>query len=347
MSKHQWDDLILFVEQLSSATQLNLPMDQSIRAISVEALDRKWQDAQVSVSEQVGLGAPLSEAMSNYPQYFPGPIRRLVRAGEEGQVLPYMLRAAGRYLESAREVQNRLQKCLIYPFLVWTILMLDVAVLLLFGVPRLTEMYQSSHYPLPYSTTQFLEYGPLVIFFGVGLLFFLAWLLIGFIGAEAERHWNRPSWLDGLLDYTPFLSALHRHARTSQVCDILGALIRGGRSGREAVAIAREAITSRSLLIALDDVDTAITAGRDYLPGERRTLIPQATLWMLAQTNGAPELGTALENMADFHRRQLDIASTLVREILEPILLIAVAAAGAFAIISLYTPIFNLSNVIF
>lgn len=346
MSKYKWDNLILFVEQLSSAATLKLPLDKTIDAMSREALDRRWKEVQESVSENVRLGSSLSEAMTNYPQYFPGMVRRLVRVGEEGNVLPTMLHSVSRYLQSAREVQHKLQKCLIYPFFVWTILIINVSILLTFGLPRMAEMYHSMGGSLPASTRSFISVGPALLILGNGLLFYLAWIVIGFIGTDVEGISRRSLFADRIIGYIPLLSTLHRHAKAAQVCAVLGVLIEGGRSGREAVAIAKGAVTTRSLQNALDEVETAIASGESYVPNDEKTLVPQATLWMLSRSDGASELGGSLQNLSEYHKRQVDMLSSMIREILEPLLLFTVAVVGAFAIISLYMPIFQIATFI-
>ncbi len=346
MSRYKWDNLILFSEQLSSATQLNLPLDKTIQAMSREALDPRWKGVQESVGELVGLGSSLSMAMENYPKYFPGLLRRLVRVGEEGNVLPVVLASLSRYLQAAREIQNKLRKCLIYPFFVWTILLLDMAILFLYAVPNFSEMYRTIGMDLPFLTRLFIQGGSALSLLVTALLFYLAWLLIGFLGTDVEKEREHSAFLERLVSYIPILSALHRHAKAAQICEILGILITGGHNGREAIRIARSAVAAPSLQLALDEVDTAIASGTRYVPNGRNLYVPDTTLWMLAQADKSPELGATLRSLSEYHRRQLDITSNTIREILEPLLLLMVAILGGFAIISVYLPLFNLANVI-
>lgn len=321
-------------------------MAQSIEVMGAEAMSKPWKEAQESVSEQVGLGVPLSEAMGNYPRFFPGMVRRLVRVGEEGNILPAMLKAAGRNLQSAREVQIRLRKCLVYPFFVWTILLANLAAMFTYGIPKLLDFYNSAGAELPAQTRVFIDIGPVLMIVGCGLFFYLAWLLIGFIGSDLEQRSTQSVLAERIICYIPMLSTLHLHARAAQVCDMLGALLGAGHSTQDAVNIARGAVDSPSLQKALEDIDAAITVGHDYQPATEPTLIPQATLWMLAQTGGAVELGTSLQNLSAYHWRELDVHSNMVREILEPLLLIIVAILGGFAIVSLYLPLLSIVNAV-
>ncbi|MBZ0257037.1 type II secretion system F family protein, partial [bacterium] len=104
MARYQWENLILFVEQLSTAARLNLPLDKAIEAMSNDSADKNWRSAQLNMAELVRLGSPLSDAMGNYPLLFPAPLQRMVKAAEDGQVLPAMLRNSSRYLTFARDM---------------------------------------------------------------------------------------------------------------------------------------------------------------------------------------------------------------------------------------------------
>ncbi|MFB3786007.1 MAG: type II secretion system F family protein [bacterium] len=344
MARFKWDNLILFVEHLAVASKLQLPLDKSIGMMSREALDRGWAKTQESVSELVRLGSPLSEALENYPQYFPVSMRRLVRVGEEGNVLPRMLMGLSRYLQAARELQHRLQKCLIYPMVVWTLLLINLGILLVFVIPRFMSMFPSAHItPHPFSM-YLINLGPSVLILSEGMLLFLAWLVIGYIGSDVEGRNGLSNWAGRVIRYVPFLGPLHRHAKAAEVCEVLGVLVEGGHSGREAVRIAKGVLDSVSLQMALDEVDTALAAGTSFTPQRQKTWIPQTSLWMISETGGHADLGQVLQRIAEYHRRQAELLSGIVREIMEPFLLFTVAVLGGMAVIALYMFFFQMSS---
>ena len=348
MAKYKWDNLILFVEQLSSALALKLPMDKTIHNMSREAIDKGWKKAQANVSELVQLGSSLSDALDNYPKYFPRMLRKMVRAGEEGGALSRMLVSVSGYLQSAREVQHKLQKCLIYPFLIWTILLLEM---ILFGymvIPKFINMYGSQ---LPEMTQLYMGIGPAILIVGDGLLFYFAWILIGWVGTDVEGRSASARFVDRILLYVPFipfLGLLQRHAKSAEVCEMIGVLMEAGNSGQEAIQLAKESVSSPMLRIAMEELDTAITAGESYSGGDHNLIIPHTTLWMIAESAGSGNtetLGKTLQNMASYHRRQLDSLTTIVREILEPFLIFAVVVLGGFTMVALYLPLFNYFNI--
>jgi len=347
MPKYKWDNIILFVEQLASAAKLDLPLDKTIQSLSVESIEPGWKRAQESVSELHGLGSPLSDAMESNSAYFPSMLTRLVRIGEEGKVLAAMLSSISQYLQSAREIQHKLQKCLVYPFFVWCVLCFEIAVMFVWAIPKMTEMF-SIYGSTPPGITRFLIHaGPVLFVLGVGMVFYLAWLMIGLLTTKLDDASRAASWADRLLPYIPFLGMLARHAKTAQVCDVLGVLMDGGNSGREAVVLAKGMLTSESLKLALDEVETAILSADEFQPSDQQTLIPQTTLWMISQGNGKGDLALTLKSLAQLHKRKLDMLSSLIREILEPVLLIIVAVMAGIAIVGFYAPIFSITNTLF
>ncbi len=347
MAKYKWDNLIFFVEQLSSALSMKLPMDKTIDAMSNESIDRGWRKAQKNISSLLGGGKSLSEAMNTYPQYFPEILRRLVRAGEEGNVLPAMLMSVSGYLQTVREIRHKLQKCLIYPFLVWTFLLIDFLILFLYCLPNLSKMFLNMESNTPQLTQLFLSMGPVLLILVDGLIFFLAWIVIGWVGmgtGGSSRFFGK---LNAIVKYIPFLGTMQRHSNAAELCEMLGVLVEGGHSGREAVRIAKESVNNPSMLMALEEMDSSFYAGGTSSRYER-TFIPHTTLWMLSQANesGLNELGKSLRNLAGYHRRQLDMISSVIREFLEPLLLLAVAVIGAFALIGLYIALFKTSMMV-
>ncbi|RJP19270.1 MAG: hypothetical protein C4527_27195 [Candidatus Omnitrophota bacterium] len=343
MSKYKWDNLIFFVEQLSSALAMKLPMDKTIHSMSCEALDRGWKRTQEKISEQLASGSSLSDAMEQYPYYFPAMLRQLVRMGEKGNVLPAMLISISRYLQSAREIRHKLQKCLIYPFLVWTFLLVDFVILCFNCLPRFQEMYQQLGSQLPDVTRLFLSFGPAFLILFDGMIFLLAWIVIGWISSDVEGKSYLSSQINRFLRFIPFLGVLQRHANSAEICEVLGVLVEGGHSGRKAIAIAKEAAVNHTTLSTLEELHVAMLAGENYRENANRTVVPHTTLWMLAQSGeqGSQELGQALRNVAAYHRRQLDMLTGVIREVLEPLLLLAVALIGAFALIALYVALFR------
>ncbi|MDP8243610.1 MAG: type II secretion system F family protein [Candidatus Hinthialibacter antarcticus] len=341
MARYQWEHLILFVEQLSAAARLNLPLDKAIRVMSQETSDKNWRSAQEKIAELVRLGSPLSEALGNYPRFFPAPLQRMVKAAEQGQALPAMLRNSGRYLTFAREMQHRLQKCMIYPFLIWTVLLVDMAVVMLLVAPNYEKITAMSGQQASYVGQTIIQYGPVMATVVMGMLFYLAWLVVGSLGSLAEHRSGGSSFGETLAMRLPFLSAVQRHAKAGEVCEMLGVLTGAGRSGREAVAITKQAVENPALHQALDEVDAAIASGQDFEPQDPHTLVPPATLWMLAQTGGGEELAETLERLAQHHHRQMDLTASFVREFMEPVLLLAVAVMVTLMLLVFYLPLVN------
>jgi type II secretory pathway component PulF len=267
----------------------------------------------------------------------------MVRVGEEGGALPAMLRQIGDYLQTARDIQHRLRKTLTYPFVVWLILLFQALILLLFVFPKMAELSSlMGGESEPYFDLM-TKLGPAALILGGGLLLFLAWLAVSAVGGAVEGGGETPSWLDRLALNMPFFGALNRHAKTAEVCEMLSVLIESGRSTREAIMIAKQAANGASLQLALEEVEAALASGQEYRGSGKPTLIPHATLWMLCRSNGDPAIADNLRSLARLHRRQMDSTASLLRETLDPVLLIAVAIMAGVMLVTLYYTMFDIS----
>lgn len=344
MAKYKWDNLILFTEQLATAAKLDLPLDQTIASLSKETMDSQWCKAQESVSELIRLGSPLSEAMDNYPKFFPGMVRRLVRIGEEGNILAAMLSSLSQYIQTARDIQHRMQKCMIYPLIIWTLLLLDMGILVTFVFPKILSIFEGVG-DVSNNTLWYLGFGPSALIIGEGFLLMIAWIAIGWLSADIEGKSSVSRLSERLITYMPFIGNLNRHSKAAEVCEVLGLLVEGGCPIRDAIRIAKIAMDNTPMHWALDEVDTALATGMNVQNYDKRSLIPPTSLWMIAQTGGKPELGQALRGIAHYHRRQAEMLAAILRELIEPILIFSIALIGGITIIAFYSGLSQISNV--
>ena len=163
--------------------------------------------------------------------------------------------------------------------------------------------------------------------------------MVGSLGSLAEHRSGGSPWGESLAMRLPFLSAIQRHAKAGEVCEMLSVLTGEGRDGREAVSIAKQAIENPALLQAFDEIDAAMASGQEDQPRDPQTLVSPATLWMLAQTGSGKEVSETLEHLAQHHHRQMEMVSGFVREFLEPILLLAVAVMVTLMLLAFYYPL--------
>lgn len=343
MARFKWDTIILFSEQLATAAQLNLPLDRTISSMAAETHDRSWREAQQRMAKSVQEGNSLADAMDEQAVWFPVLLRRFARLGVEGKSLPAMLRRASQSLQTARDIQQKLFKTLIYPLLIWTILLVQLGVILIFVTPKFAEMLDTA--AMSGLGDSFLwQFGPMVLILGDALLFYLAWLVISVIGSEVEGRNRMSVFADLLVTRIPLIGTLHRHAKAAELCETMGVLIKAGYTGKEAVAIVKDTIRNPAMFAGLEEIDTALLAGEHYKVESRGTLIPHTTLWMLASSGAGEALGECFLNLAEQHRRQLGTLSNFVREIIEPLLLLAIAVTAGMMLVALYMTIFVISG---
>lgn len=346
MAKYKWDNLILFAEQLSTASNLQLPLDKSIAAISQDAFDYKWKALLQSISKHVSNGSTLSQAMDEYPGYFPAMMRQFVRIGERGKALPLFLRSLSSYLQTAQYVNTRLKNCIIYPFIIWHILLIQMGLMFWKILPMFEELYGSlgsATESMPRVLVDFLYYGPAFFVGIISLVMYFVWVLIGIMSTDVEGNSKIGVWVDKIIAYTPIFGAMTRHAKSALACEVIGLMMKNGMTGTQSVQVAVETVDSPLLKHAFEELHQKIQP--EYsLHENTKTLIPYSTLWMLNQSTNSEEVGESLCQLAELHRRHINVMSSIAREILEPLLFIVVAILSGLAVVTLYYPIFDIVN---
>ena len=185
--------------------------------------------------------------------------------------------------------------------------------------------------------------------------FLLAWwwaLLAGAgsgaLGVRALLQHERVRFLtDRLLLRLPLLGALIRKENVSRLAVVLAALLRSGLQFVEALQITRRTIRNRVFRSALDDYETAVTAGRDVAgPLEESGVFGPMVVQMLAVGQQAGNLEDMLEQLAVAYDQQVDTAAQRLTALLEPFLIVLLAVFVGIIAMAMLLPILEASNVL-
>jgi type IV pilus assembly protein PilC len=132
----------------------------------------------------------------------------------------------------------------------------------------------------------------------------------------------------------------------AQLTRTLATLLQGGIPLVAALEVARDASGNRVISESIRRAIVEVREGKTLSDSLERTQhFPDLALEMIRvgeQTGSLPDM---LNHVADFYDEDVNLKSTALLSWVEPIILICVATFIAAVLISLYMPIFSLSNV--
>ncbi|UWZ81178.1 type II secretion system F family protein [Geoalkalibacter halelectricus] len=297
------------------------------------------------VREDIKGGSSLSDAFEKYPRFFPYLYVASIRAGERTGDLPVTL---ARYLEYQRRmeaIKARIRSASFYPAFLSVVVTAVVLLLMVYVVPRFTQIYADAQVELPLLTQIVIgladglgRYFPLVV---VGAV---AAFVAGRIFARSERGGYL---LDRFKLRLPFFGALLSDYSISSFCRTLSTTIAGGIPAVQAMRMSRGTLNNRvleeRLLAATRRVEEGMAISESF---QKTAFFPSIALRMIGvgETTGA--LAEMLNEVADYYEQQVGTRLDRLTTLIEPVMMLVMGLLIGGIVVAMYFPIFQLAGTV-
>jgi general secretion pathway protein F len=338
-------DLSLFTRQLATLVRAGLPLEESLLAVSQQTEKPRIQSIVLGVRSRVMEGHTLADGFSDFPRVFPEIYRATVSAGEQSGHLDSILERLADYTESREQMRQKVLGALMYPIVLSVMCSGIVTGLLVFVVPKVVSVFESTKAKLPLSTRVligtsdfFRSYGIyLLIAAIVAAILFQRWLR----NPAARRQWHR------VLLRVPIVGKLGRGFNTARFTRTFSILSGSSVPVLEAMRIAGEVVTNLPMRDAVSDAAARV---REGAPIGRSLavskLFPPMTTHLISSGESSGELDSMLERAAISQERELDgLLGTMVG-LLGPMLIVLMGLFVMGIVFAMLMPIFEMNNLI-
>jgi type II secretory pathway component PulF len=288
-------------------------------------------------------GKSLSDAMAMQPRVFSDLYVNMVRAGEQSGSLVEVLRRMAHHFQQFAEVQAKFTSALIYPALVCCVGLGIIAFFMFFMMPRFTLIFEGFDIQLPLPTRMLVAFSSMLIntWFWVVTIptILLAVILFFRFRASAEGALR----LDALKLKAPVFGKVVKLNLFGQFARTLGTLLQNGVPVLTALKITEQVISNRIIKDAIAKTREAVTDGKTLAqPLEQSKIFPQLMVDLVRIGEETGDVPGALNNIADTYEGELEIALRVMTNLIEPVLIIAMAVIVGFLLLSIFLPLFKL-----
>jgi type II secretory pathway component PulF len=340
--KPKLQELATFTQQLANLLQAGMPLAAALNSMTNVQTRGIPSEVSRQLRQEVTEGRSLSDAMSRQPRIFSDLYINMVRAGEQSGALVDVLRRMADHFERFAQVQAKFTSALIYPAFVAAtgigIMIFFMTVMLpkfmsLFGdigavrLPLMTQV-------LVKISGGFKHYWWLMaLIIVVGVILFKR-----FQATEAGRRrideWKMKMPVFGRVIC---LNLYGQFART------LSTLLENGVPLLTALKITEQVISNRIIREATAKTREAVTDGKTLAqPLGQSKVFPQLMVDLVKigeETGGVPG---ALRNVAETYENELNIALRVMTNMIEPVLIMVMAAGVGFLLVAVLGAMFSL-----
>jgi general secretion pathway protein F len=337
--------LALLTRQLSTLLGAGLTIEQTLNALIEQAQNQRERQLLAAVRGDVLAGQSLAGALARHPATFDELYRTLVGAGERAGRLPDLLLRLADYTEDSAALRGKVMLAFVYPALVTVIAILVVGGLLVFVVPQVVRVFESSHQALPFLTRALIALSHFVRGFGI---YALAALAAAFFAGRALLRVPvvRARWHHWLLR-APVVGALNRTLNSARFASTLAILVSSQVPLRAALRAGEGTVSNLPMRAALADAGNRFEQGSTLSRALAASgLFPPLMVHMIASGEASGKLADMLARTALQQSRELERRVSVMMSLLEPMLVVAMGAVVLVIVLAILQPIFEINAMV-
>lgn len=338
-------DYALFARELSVLLGAGLALDQALRLLSRQLRRGRVRELTAKVLDRVLAGAALSKALEISAPDAPKMLLSLVRAGEARGQLSTTLAEIAEFLEKSAKLSAKVRSALTYPLVLVGTALIAVAIVISVLVPALMPLFEGNKAEPPLGLRMAANLAALMSTHGMALgAGALATALLLVLGLRSERG---QGFVAMLALRMPLIGRVTRMTNAAAFARTLGVLLRHGVPLLQAVEIATDVMTNRSMATGLGGVTEAVRQGSRLAPALGATsVLPELMQSFIAIGEETSRLDQMLIHSAGLLEAEAERAIETGVTLLGPSLTVMVGLLVGGLIISVMQAILGLNELV-
>jgi general secretion pathway protein F len=332
----------LFSQELLVLLNAGLPLVEALATLAERERRDDFRGMIERVTAVVREGNAFSAALAQFPRAFSPLYVAIVQASEKTSDLAPALGRYVAYHDQIDAIRKRLVNAAIYPSLLIGVGGLVTFFLLLYVVPRFSQIYEDRGTDLPFFSRILFAWGKLVA--GNGTL--VCAIAAGLVAAAvwALRRPGVRARIEALLWRLPGLGERLKVYQLARFYRTTGTLLGGGVPLLGALRMGRD-LLHPVLRDRLDAAGRAISEGRPVSESmEANGLTTPVALRLLAVGESSGNMGEMMDRIAAFHDEEIGRWVEWFTRLFEPILMAVIGLVIGAIVVLMYMPIFELAG---
>ena len=339
------EQFLLFNHEFTALLRAGLTLPEALKLAAERPEAPRFGQTLTAVLQELRGGSALSDACLARPEVFDPLFVSAIRTGERTGNLYAALSRYHDYLKRRIALRNRLSQAMAYPLFLLATLVIILAVLFLFVLPRFVTIYADFNAELPWPTRVLIgvvEHLPIVLMVLAGFMA-AGWYARRWLQQRPEKLARVQRWRERL----PLLGPVQCMAQAAQAARALATLLASGTPLVEAMQTVQTTLPAGLQANRMHEARRRVTEGQSLASAfEETQLMPATAIKMVQVGETAGRLDAMLEEIALFYEEQLDNRLAKLMTLIEPALMLLIGVFVGGIIVTMYLPIFSLAEVI-
>jgi type IV pilus assembly protein PilC len=322
----------------------NVPILKAMRIIVEQTKNPRLRSILVDIGDSIDGGSKLSDAVEKHVNVFGFFYVNMIRSGELSGKFDEILTYLADQQEKDYDLRSKIKGALAYPIFILSAITIMGIGMMMFVVPKLTQVFKESNIKLPLTTRMLISASDFMkerwyLVIGVIVLAVIGFPLL------IKTNRGRIIWDNILLRLPKFGEAMVQKIYIVRFTQSMATLLVGGVTMPKALQITSDIIGNRAYKKVIDETLKEVVDGNPMADTLiKYPIIPNMLAQMISIGEETGRVDTVLEKMTAFYSKELDNTIASIMTLIEPIIMLIMGGAVAFLVLSIMLPMFKLSE---
>jgi len=343
LSRVSAQDKVVFSRQLAVMVSANVPLLRALRSLVAQTDNPALKDVVIDLADEIEGGAKLSDAMSLHPDVFSEFYVSMVQSGEVTGELDNVLNFLADEQEKDYELMSKIKGAMIYPAFIIVGMVAVAILMMIFVIPKLTDILIESGAELPWTTK--------VLIFTSDILANYWWLILILliIAVVAVRMAirlpaGRIFW-DNLKVHLPLFGKIFKKLYIVRFTRSMSTLIKGGVDIVSSLQVVANVVGNAVYKKIINETIREVEDGNSITTvfKEEDKLVAPMVSQMMSIGEETGQMSFVLEKLSDFYSREVRVAVEGLVTVIEPLIMIIMGIAVGIMVSAILMPMYNLT----
>lgn len=336
-------ELVVFSRQLAVLVSANLPIIKALKVLKEQTDNPYFQKIINEIVGEIEGGEKLSKAFAKYPNVFGEFYINMVKSGETSGKLDEVLNYLADQQEKDYDLTSKIKGAMIYPIFILSGLTVVGIVMMVFVVPKLTDILKESGGQLPVATriliwsSDFLKnfwWLAIVIVFG---------LIAGF-RLFTKTPFGRKQW-DNMKIRLPIFGPLFQKIAVVRFTRSFSTLLKGGVSITQSLDIVANVVGNEVYKDLIKKTQEEVEAGKSVATVFLRSkVVPRMLSQLMVMGEETGKLDDIFLKISDFYAKEVDNMVSNLVTLIEPLIMVLMGVAVGGLVTAIIMPMYQMAT---
>ncbi|WP_210366742.1 type II secretion system F family protein [Bacillus sp. REN3] len=335
--------LVIYLRQFATLLKAGVSVVESTRILASQTESKALRKALLDIEAELREGTQLSQASSHHDKIFSSMYINMIKAGEAGGNMDETLERLAEHYEKQHSTRQKVKTALTYPAVIGVLAIGVVIFLLVSVVPTFVGMFADFGGELPAITRFVLAASESMQSFWWVILLMFAAFMAAIIAMRKNR--NSKYYLDYALLRMPVFGKLLQKAVLARMARTLSSLFTSSVPILQALAIVENVVENEVISRVVRQSRDALEVGQSMAgPMRKHWAFPPLVTQMIAIGEETGSLDGMLGKVADFYEKEVETSTDQLKSLIEPAMIIVLAALVGTIVTSIMVPMFDIFN---